>query len=272
MKMLIKFFVMALASSCWSQTPTSGTPAQDRLQYDLPGGVKLVLRRVPSGTFQMGGAASDRTNPRRKVTLTRDYYIGETEATQAQWESVMGKKPPGFFDPAGPRFPVGVSRDDVDEFLTRINHLLGLAGESRLRFPTEAEWERAMRAGSQTRFPFGDLRECTDPRVSCTIAEEHAWLDTNSNSKWHEVGLKKPNAYGLFDMLGNVDELVQDWYSDGPWSAVATDPAGPPSPTIGALARGGSWRFGLNSLESRRGPIARFHRSDEVGFRVARSK
>ncbi len=249
-----------------------GQTVSSPLVYELPGGTKLTLEHVPPGTFQMG-EPGNRFAPRRQVTITRDYYVGETEVTQAQWWAVMGNVPYSS-QPQGSAFPVGASADDVDQFLAKANSLLGLSGSLTLRLPTEAEWERAMRGGTDTRFPFGDAGECAKPgegiEETCPLAEDHAWYVANSKGGWHQVAMKKPNAYGLFDMLGNAAELVHDWYGD-PSGRAETNPTGPKGPTIGRVSRGGDWRFGLRAT-TRGGPIAPFHRDSQLGFRVTRSR
>jgi formylglycine-generating enzyme required for sulfatase activity len=172
-------------------------------------GMKFVW--IEPGSFQMGsqtGNADER--PVHEVTLTKGFYFQVTEVTQRQWEAVMGSKPSNF---KGPDRPVEhVAWNDVQEFLRRLNEK---EKDSRYRLPTEAEWEYACRAGGK------------EPDVAANL-DEVAWRAGNSNLEVQGVAQKKPNAWGLFDMRGNVWEWVQDWY--GAYSAGRQiDPKGPTS-------------------------------------------
>ena len=151
-----------------------------------------------------------------------------------------------------------VSWDDAQEFLAKLNLMEKI---DTYRLPTEAEWEYACRAGSTTRFCFGDKEEKLG---------EYAWYGDNSEGKTHPVGQKQPNAWGLYDMHGNVWEWCQDWYGDYPAGPV-TDPRGPDAGEYRVL-RGGSWDNDTRNLRSAvRNYYYPDYRSDIIGFRVART-
>ncbi len=211
--------------------------------------------RIPTGTFMMGSPeyederSSDETQHR--VTLTRPFEMMVTPVTQALWQAVMGNNPSHF---KGPDLPVEeVSWEDVQDFIQKLNQMLGT---DSLRLPTEAEWEYACRAGT-TGARYGEL-------------DEVAWYKYNSDGETHPVRQKAPNAWGLYDMLGNVYEWCQDWYGSYQMGAV-TDPMGP-STGSRRVIRGGSWHsdtgFVRAALRDYRSPDARNVR---VGIRLARS-
>jgi len=200
---------------------------------DLGDGVKLELVLIPAGRFRMGaqaGEGDDQKTGYQWVRITKPFYVGEYEVTQEVWEKVMGENPSNF---KGAKNPVDqVSWDDCQEFLKKLNALGKEPGAFRL--PTEAEWEWACRAGTRTRFCFGDDEG--------TLGE-YAWYDGNSGSTTHPVGMKKPNAWGLYDCHGNVwewcgDRYGEDYYANSP----RYDPTGPAT-GWGRVLRGGSWRF-----------------------------
>jgi len=177
---------------------------------------------ISPGTFMMGTPASG-AGRQHQVTLTKGYYLQMTEVTQSQWQAVMGNNPSKF---KGDNLPVEcVSWNDVQEFIRKLNQMDPGKG---YRLPTEAEWEYACRAGTTTAYYWGK-----------SMDGSYCWYDGNSSGKTHEVGTKKPNAWGLFDMIGNIYEWCQDWYGDYP-SGEVTNPQGPGSGSY-RLLRGGSW-------------------------------
>jgi formylglycine-generating enzyme required for sulfatase activity len=259
-----------------------GAGAGPEVTLSLPGGVPLVLVKIPAGTFLMGSPESERNRfsdeTLHPVTLTRDFYVGKTELTQGQWRAVMGTAMPPECGSTGvgDTIPVScISWDDVagaGGFLEKVNaHLVssGQAGGGRLRLPTEAEWERAARGGTQTRFSFGDALECDDSCGSCSAASPYAWWCGDANGAAGVAGGKASNPYGLADIHGNVWEWVQDWYGPYPADPVS-DPAGPSSGTARAY-RGGGWYNTLRYLRSAsRYSAVPSSRSYYLGFRVAR--
>ena len=219
----------------------------------------LRLVEIPTGTFLMGSpkkqkGQNDDEGPQREVEITRPFKLGALTVTQGCWEALMGTNPSYF--KGDPRLPVDqVSWTDLcgaDGFIAKLNALTeGVRPEGIVfRLPSEAEWEYACRAGTDTAHGF--------VAKQATLAE-HGWFDGNADSKTHPVGLKKPNAWGLYDMHGNVWEWCQDiWhknYKGAPKDGSAWMSGG--KPTYHNL-RGGSWandagnarsacRFGLNS-------------------------
>jgi formylglycine-generating enzyme required for sulfatase activity len=207
-------------------------------------GMKLVL--IPKGTFQMGspieeeGASND--EEQHQVTISKDYYLGVTEVTQGQYEKVMGTNP-SYHQKRVIRksdssmYPVEqVSWEDAVEFCQKLSELPEEKKAGRVyRLPTEAEWEYACRAGSKTAFSFGE---------SAQSLGDYAWFSGNAKDP-HPVGEKKPNAWGLYDMHGNVWEWCSDWYGDYPKGAV-NDPTGAREGSY-RVVRGGSYNFGTAS-------------------------
>lgn len=233
-------------------------------------GMKLIY--IPPGEFLMGSPASedDRrsySKPQHRVKISRGFYMGVTEVTQAQWRAIMKTtvgqqrdKIDSIFSLVGEgsNHPVYfVSWDEATEFCRKLSRQEG----ENYRLPTEAEWEYACRAGSTTSFCFGD----SDLELS-----DYAWYGHNSNRQTHTVGHKKPNAFGLHDMHGNVDEWCADRYSDNYFSiSPSVDPGGP-STGEDRVVRGGSWIInpvGL-SLSADRGPYRPDGRGNAIGFRI----
>jgi formylglycine-generating enzyme required for sulfatase activity len=196
---------------------------------------------VPAGEFMMGSPENEKfrkpDETLHKVKITKSFCIGKYEITQREWETVMGSNP-SVFKNCGPDCPVdSVSWFDVQDFINRYN----AANGSGYRLPTETEWEYAARAGTQTAFYTGDITEqiCKlDPAL-----DRAGWYCGNSGGKSqsHPVGRKEPNAWGLYDMMGNANEWVEDWYGEYP-SGDVVDPTGAESGEY-RVVRGGSWGF-----------------------------
>lgn len=251
--------------------PIEGT----EVTFLLPGGVPLVVVGIRAGSFQMGSGASERgRSPEEtlhEVTLTQDYYLGKYEVTRAQWKAVMGTDPGGP-DPCGGECPARqVSWDDIrgpNGFLEKLNRVLGT---TKFRLPTEAEWERAARAGTQTRFSFGDALDGDDQCGPNAAAAPYVWWCGSSEGTTHRTGTTAANPFGLFDLHGNVNEWVEDWHAPLPGSP-QTDPPGPQT-GIRRVLRGGSWNYELRSSRSayRFGSLPH-GRYSFVGFRIARTQ
>ena len=222
---------------------------------------------IAPGAFQMGspeyetGRSSDETM--HEVTLTKGFYMQKTPVTQGQWKAVMGNNPASCPD-GGDDCPVeSISWDECREFIKRLN-----AGETALyRLPTEAEWEYACRSESATPFVNGEISElyCGHDPLLCEVG----WYCGNSGRTIQPVAGKNPNAWGLYDLHGNVSEWCLDWYGEY-GSDPQTDPLGPKSGP-GRVIRGGSWFSNAKNCRS----AARFHwppnsRSDTIGFRLVR--
>jgi len=196
---------------------------------DLGEGVTMKLVRIRPGKFMMGSpdfeqGHEDHEGPQHEVTISKAFYMGVTEVTQDQYEAVMGKNPSHV---KGPTNPVEVvSWDDAVLFCRKLSEKTG----KTLRLPTEAEWEYACRAGTTTRFSFGD---------SESALGDYAWHKGNCGGKTQPVAQKKPNAWGLYDMHGNVKEWCADWLGSYP-TGTSVDPQGAAS-GVHRVARGGDW-------------------------------
>ena len=208
--------------------------------------IGMTFNLIPAGTFTMGsplnelGRFDDETQ--HEVTLSQPFYMQTTEVTQAQWVAVMGSNP-SYFNTCGDDCPVEmVSWDDVQTFITSLNAF----GEGTYRLPTEAEWEYAARALSTTAFANGDITAIScgfDPNL-----DSMGWYCYNSNNNTQLVAQKNPNAWGLYDMHGNVFEWCQDWYGSYPSGSV-TDPTGPSS-GLARVVRGGSFYYSTVTCRS----------------------
>ncbi|MFZ4081505.1 MAG: formylglycine-generating enzyme family protein [Pirellula sp.] len=254
------FLCCTLAASCLlAQAPKEITNSI---------GMKLVL--IPKGTFMMGSPESEEGRDKddetqHEVTISKDYYLGVYEVTQAQYEKVMGKNPSHFqgaiVGNENADLPVeNVSWDDAVEFCKKLSDLPEEKKAGRVyRLPTEAEWEYACRAGSKTAYSFDDEEG---------LLPEYGWFDRNSSNRTHTVGLLEPNAWGLYDMHGNVWEWCSDRYVEYPQGAVS-DPTGPKEGS-GRVYRGGSWRIEAALCRSAdRLRSVPSYRLRNFGFRVA---
>jgi len=250
-------------------------------EIDLPGGKKLTMVLIPPGEFLMGSTDAEQARlreeakagkdgsafsripsegPQHRVRITRPFYLGKCEVTQAQWQAVMGSNPSRF--EGNPALPVEqVSWDDVQRFLAKLNEDTS-AEEMEFAFPTEAQWEFACRAGTTTFWHSGE---------SEAALQEHGWFAVNSGGKTHPVvGQLRPNGFGLHDMLGNVWEWCADWFAADYYSkAPVEDPSGG---TLGSRrvirgGAGGNSAWGCRSAI--RGDRAPGYRSGGLGFRVA---
>lgn len=227
------------------------------LEVPLGSGTVMLMKWCPPGSFLMGSPEDleGRFNDENQVqvTLSKGFWMGQTQVTQAQWRAVM-KNNPSFFK--GKTHPVErVSWHDAQEFVFNINANIALSDGMQMTLPTEAQWEYAARAGE------------TDPYSGGTL-DEVAWYRGNSQYETHQVGTKKANAWGLHDMSGNVAEWCADWYSKKLEGGV--DPWGANSGTL-RVYRGGSWNgnaFGCHVAF--RNSIIPTQQAVGLGFRVAR--
>ena len=220
--------------------------------------VDMRFVRIEPGSFVMGCPDSEVNGPNfqqeHEVRLTKGLYMGVNEVTQEQYKAVMGTNPSHY---KGDKSPVdNVSWNDAIAFCKKMSRMTG----HEVRLPTDAQWEYACRAGTTTRFSFGDDKKDLDA---------YAWYAPNSNHKTHPVGLKKPNAWGLYDMHGNVIEWVSDRYVDYSRDSV-TDPTFPGDGKGMHVLRGGSWIHDERGCRSAWRTFSRNTdlRSWDVGFRV----
>ena len=226
--------------------------------------IGMKLRLIPAGEFMMGSPAteSDRRDneTQHRVSITKPFYMGVTEVTQEQYQKVMGTNPSGF---QGPQNPIErVTWADAVEFCRKLSAMPAEKTAGHVyRLPTEAEWEYACRSGTTTSYSFGD---------SESELGAYAWYKDNSGKTTHPVGGKKPNAWGLYDMHGNVWEWCQDWYGPYPGGS-ATDPIGVTSGSY-RVFRGGSWYgYARGCRSANRSRDTPGHRDYDLGFRVLRS-
>jgi formylglycine-generating enzyme required for sulfatase activity len=235
----------------------------EKVVFPVMNSIGMAFKPLPGGRFTMGDANGGGDETPHPVTLTQPFEFGVYEVTQEQYEAVMGTNPSRY---KGPQNPVdNVSWDEAVEFYRKLSAMPAEKKSGYVyRLPTEAEWEYACRAGTTTAYSFGD---------SASELDDYAWYKENSGKTTHSVGGKKPNAWGLYDMHGNVWELCQDWYGvssfRGGW---VIDPTGAASGS-GRVYRGGGWRF-ISSFHCRSANRRRFtpgNRSSSLGFRVLRS-
>jgi len=239
--------------------------AGQRWSVGLPGDVVLEMAWIAPGAFTMGSPASERgrtedEGPQTQVTLTKGFWLGKYDVTQGQYEALMGTNP-SYFKAAGKDAPVEqVSWYDAMAFCQKLTERERAAGRLpdgyTFTLPTEAQWEYACRAGTTGPYA-GDL-------------DGMAWYSTNSGGTTHPVSTKQPNAWGLYNMHGNVWEWCSDWYKPYPGGSV-TDPAGPASGAVRVL-RGGSWCYpAANCRSAQRSRADPDIRHVDLGFRVALS-
>ena len=235
--------------------------SRKEIRGSVTNSIGMELIEIPAGKFTMGEGGRTVV-----VTLTKPFGLGKTEVTQGQWKSVMGTD---FWEGSDKDCPATyVSWDDATEFCEKLTAIERKAGKLKVneeyRLPTEAEWEYACRAGTETAFSFGDGSKLG----------EYAWFDGNARNVGEKVackvGTKKPNPWGLYDMHGNVWEWCSDWYDTKLSGGV--DPKGPEKGSL-CVHRGGSWWDGPGYCRSARrdyrDPSSGY---DSLSFRVARSQ
>ncbi|HPB32200.1 MAG TPA: formylglycine-generating enzyme family protein [Candidatus Sumerlaeota bacterium] len=258
---IILFITSCLLTSVFgNQKSDSSITPQKNFSVDLGSSITLEMIWISGGTFQMGSPSSesgryDSEGPMHSVELD-GFWMGKYEVTQEQYQAVMGINPSNFKRAANP--VENVSWNDAMGFCrklqTKTGHLFTL--------PTEAQWEYACRAGTQTRFHFGDSK--------LTLAD-YAWIRRSfTRRRTHPAGEKKPNQFGLYDMNGNVVEWCADWYGD----YTSGSAKNPPGPSSGAyrVCRGGSvYSRPENCRSSARSHLIPENRGNTLGFRVARS-
>jgi formylglycine-generating enzyme required for sulfatase activity len=235
-----------------------GELAGEKKDFIISRGVKMTFCWCPPGNFLMGSleneADRDSDESQVKVTFSKGFWMGETEVTQAQWNAVMGWNHSSF---RGDNLPVeNVSWDEAQEFISKLNTIIGSDDGGAMNLPSEAQWEYACLAGEKGPYSGGTI-------------DQVAWYSGNSNSMTHSVGAKMKNAWGLHDMHGNVWEWCQDWYQES--LVGGTDPEGP---GVGKnrVHRGGSWDYYAHCCRaSNRFNFDPSYSCSGLGFRVVRN-
>ncbi|MDM8548385.1 formylglycine-generating enzyme family protein [Candidatus Venteria ishoeyi] len=271
-------------ADAWGQDEYGGWVA---FEFD---GISQLLRWIPPGEFLMGSPESEQGRYdweiQHQVTLTQGFWLFDTPVTQALWQAVMGENPSRFQSPQRP--VENVSWNDAQEFIKKLND--GLPG-LELCLPSEAQWEHACRAGIKTATYAGDLKILGEGNAP--LLDKIAWYGGNSgvdfelengydSSDWkekqyehkqagtHPVALKQPNSLGLYDMLGNVWEWCEDYWSDSYLAEAQTDPKGP-ADGDSRVIRGGSWFGGARGVRAAcRNAGSPDYRDAYRGFRCAR--
>lgn len=290
-----------------SPTATPVNPDSFTVELDIPTPIPMKLIRIPAGSFMMGSPDTERgrfdnEGPIHQVSFASDFYIGETEVTQSQWEAVMGSNPATEAIGIGPDFPVyNVSWVDCQDFLGALN---ALSQTGTFRLPSEAEWEYACRAGTTTRFYFGNSLGCGDGCEDCEvisfeILKQLSWISADdafglqpklplpnpfplrssfmwfcgnlgAGGKTELVRSLTPNAFGLYDMSGSMFEWVQDPYHENFVGAPTDGSAWLVGGTEGKVLRGGFRGSGARACRSAlRTFSVPTDRQNGVGFRVA---
>lgn len=271
---LIRASLFIISIMIGTLVPAPGFSAEKTVVNSL--GMEFVL--IPAGTFVMGTPIDEphrnQDEVQHEVTITKPFYMQTTEVTLKQWRDLMGAKFFGLWKwrwrGEGDMPKAKVSWFDAIDFIQELNK----RKEGIYRLPTEAEWEYAARAGSTTAYTWGKDIECSKAMYSNNSLKEgncveHVIAKGLTKDEPAPVRRYPPNAWGFYDMHGNVWEWVQDWYGEYPTSAVV-DPKGPDSGTI-KVRRGGSWfRFGWSCRSANRNTGHPGSKYNTLGFRVVR--
>lgn len=259
----LRVLLLMLLLAVWCDGSTHSQQPSEPITNTL--GMELKL--IPAGTFLMGSPVDEtdreEDETQHKVTISKPFYMQTTEVTQGQWTALMGSEPwkGKDFVKGGVNYAATyLSWDNAVTYCKRLSEKEG----KKYRLPTEAEWEYACRAGTETTWSHGNDE---------TALGDYAWYEKNAfnfgERYVHQVGLKKPNAFGLYDMHGNVWEWCHDYYGEDYYkSSPAMDSQGPASGSYRVL-RGGSWNFSTRGTRSanRNGLDAD---AEYFGFRLVR--
>lgn len=230
--------------------------------YNNSIGIQFVL--IPAGEFNMGSNSTPMVgfdDPLHKVTISKPFYMAKYEVTQEEWTALMGTNP-SYFE--GSNLPVEqVTWKDAQAFILALNQKEKV---NKYRLPTEAEWEYACRAGTTSEFSFSNDTSVLD---RYGWSDDYGWCAINSNDTTHPVGQRKPNAWGLYDMHGNVWEWTQDLWHSGYEGAPEDGSTWEEGNTTMRVGRGGSWIDGPNICQSSfRGELDADTGVNVLGFRV----
>jgi formylglycine-generating enzyme required for sulfatase activity len=262
------------ASNLWTDpsAPSTGQRFYRAVSVPAPADTNLVF--IQPGTFTMGSPMNEVNRstdegPQTAVTISRGFWMGKFLVTQGDYLAVIGSNPSHFTSANGysedlTRPVETVTWFDATNYCAALTQRERAAGripaDSEYRLPTEAEWEYACRAGTTTRFSWGD-----DPNY--TLRGDYAWSSANSGGQTHPVGQKKPSVWGMYDVNGNVWEWCRDWYGAYPGGTVS-DPIGVSSGSFRGV-RGGSWGPGVWSCRSAlRGYYTPDGHDASIGFRI----
>ncbi|MBT4724268.1 MAG: formylglycine-generating enzyme family protein [Planctomycetaceae bacterium] len=264
MKKTLAILLMLLIA-VWCEDSTHG----QQPVKSITNTIGMKLNKIPAGTFLMGSPETEEgrygNEHQHEVTITKAFYMQTTEVTQGQWKSVMGTEPwkgEDYIKEGANYAAVYVSWNDAVAYCKKLSEKEG----KTYRLPTEAEWEYACRAGTETRWSFGNSEK---------VLGDYAWYFKNAwdiDEKYaHQVGLKRPNAFGLYDMHGNVLEWCHDYYEEDYYQQSPTnDPLGPAQGSF-RICRGGSWgNFSRNSRSAGRVRFGADYPSNIFGFRLVR--
>jgi formylglycine-generating enzyme required for sulfatase activity len=218
--------------------PVSAPDSPAELAMEIGGGAKMEFVLIRAGSFMMGSEKSGDEKPVHKVTFDKPFYMGKYKVTQAQWEAVMGSNPSAY---KGARNPVeNVSWEECQKFMAKLNEKVP---GRQFSLPSEAQWEYACRAGSTGDYCYGD----GDGRLN-----EFAWYSGHAGEKPHPVGEKKPNAWGLYDMHGNLWEFCAEFYHPNYKGAPSDGSAWTQGGTTFKVMRGGGFNNISEYLRSSR--------------------
>jgi formylglycine-generating enzyme required for sulfatase activity len=252
----------------------TGTYAGDRFVVQIPPGVEMAFRWCPPGSFMMGSPANEPgrgadEGPQTRVTFSNGFWISETEVSKAQWQAILGRDPyiesPPYWFPEDPVDSVswdtimgaqssGRPNPQPGSIMARLGTLIN----HDVTLPSEAQWEYACRAGTSTQFSFGD---------NASLLIESAWFIQNAGRALRPVAQKAPNAWGIYDMHGNVWEWCLDWHGEYSGGSVS-DYSGPRSGKS-RVFRGGSWiRPAVDCRSASRSFAGPTYQNNDLGFRV----
>jgi len=258
---------------------TSNAPSAGTVMPDDPALSKAMVGEfvfIPAGEFMIGSNnEDDHASPVHRVIITKNFELGKYEVTQAEWTAIMGKNPSYF---KGPNRPVEqVTWEEVQKFIQVLN---SKSKNYSYRLPTEAEWEYACRAGGKENYGsnlesvawFGNnsgKQKIDSDEIFRRERNDYLVTLGNNSNQTHPIGQKKPNGWGLYDMLGNVGEWCQDWFGLYP-NGSQTDPQGPAKGSD-RVERGASWSDRTEHCHSAfRSADSPGYRGNDIGFRLLR--